>query len=413
MRLTDNPAALNAYLQGLKHLDLSGQKGYFSLRQQATEETLKAKMNFEKAVQLDSGFIEAYLMLGQIYINNLAFDISQRKEYLDSGLVMAEKAISLHDNRIKGGEYRQALSLKSAYMRRQGKIEEARKLFEEGLKYGTVNTPENYKGMFSTYSDFEDYYEAIQAFYKYVELKPGEEIIAPWMYNQFCLVLFYAGFPDVAEKYLLECLNTNLDSANFYHFMCLGNIYNGNFESSIEYANKGMEVNPSSNHMFLLCNKTFSYLLLREFESALETLNEINKHNWLNFPENYFKSLAACIYLRNGQPTLANQYFQEAITNLNNEISTGHRDASLYYSHLELTMIYAALDEKEKALHYLKEVTNKPKIPRWTILILEHHTALDKIRHDPEFVKLQEELTEKYQKEHKRVATLLRQKGEI
>ncbi len=414
VRLTDNPAALNAYLQGLKHLDLSGQKGYFSLRQQATEETLKAKMNFEKAIQLDSGFIEAYLMLGQIYINkNTEFDTSQRKDYLDSGLVMAEKAISLDNNRIKGGEYRQALSLKSTYMRRQGKIEESRKLFEEGLKYGTVNTPGNYMGMFSTYSDFEDYYEAIQAFYKYVELKPEEEIIAPWMYNHLCLVLFYAGFPDVAEKYLLECLNTNLDSANFYHFMCLGNIYSGNFESCIAYANEGMEVNPNANHMYLMCNKTFSYLLLREFESALETLNEINKQNWLNFPENYFKSLTAFVYLRNGQPTLANQYFQEAITNLNNEISTGHRDASLYYSHLELAMIYAALDEKEKALNYLKEVTNKQKIPRWVIVSLENHTALDNIRHDPEFIKLQRELTDKYQKEHQRVATLLRQKGEI
>jgi AraC-like DNA-binding protein/TolB-like protein/Tfp pilus assembly protein PilF len=413
MRLTDNPAALNEYLQGLKYLDLSGQKGSFGLWQQAAEVTLKAKMNFEKAIQLDSGFIEAYLMLGQIYINKLGYNVSQRKEYLDSGLVMAEKAISLHNNRIKGEEYHQALSLKSTYMRRQGKIEESKKLFKEALKYGSVNTPENYKGMFSTYSDFEDYYETINAFYKYVELKPEEELIAPWMYNQFCLVLFNAGFPNVAEKYLLECLNTNLDSANFYHYMCLGNIYSGNFESSITYANKGMKVNPNSNHMFLLCNKTISYLLLREFESALKTLNEINNQNWLNFPENYFKSLAALVYLRNGQPTRANQYFQEAITNLNNEISTGHRDASLFYSHFELAMIYAALDDKERALHYLNEVTNKPKIPRWIIICLENHTAVDNIRHDHEFIKLERELTDKYQKEHKRMATLLRQNGEI
>ncbi len=413
VRITDNPAALNAYLQGLRYLDLSGQKGYFSLWQQAREENLKAKMNFEKAIQLDTGFIEAYLKLGQIYINNLGYDILHRKEYLDSGLVMAEKAISLHNNRIKGDEYRHALSLKSSYMRRQGKIEESRSLFEEGLKYGTVNTPENYKGMFSTYSHLEDYYEAIHAFYKYVELKPEEEIIAPWMYNQFCLVLFYTGFPDVAEKYLLECLNTNLDSVNFYNYMCLGNIYSGNFESSIGYANKGLKINPNSNHLLLLCNKTFSYLLLREFESAFETLNEINKHNWLNFPENYFTSLTALVYLRNGQPTLANQYFQEAITNLNYEISTGHRDASLFYSHFELAMIYAALDDKERALHYLKEVTNKPTIPRWIIICLENHTALDNIRHDHELIKLERELTDKYQKEHKRVATLLRQKGEI
>ena len=165
--------------------------------------------------------------------------------------------------------------------------------------------------------------------------------------------------------------------------------------------------------LYFLCNKTFSYLLLREFESALETLDEINKQNWLNFPDNYFNSLTAFVYLRNGQPTLADQYFQKAITILNNEISTGHRDASLFYSQLELAMIYAALDEKEKALHYLKEVTNRPTIPRWIIVCLENHTALDNIRYDQEFIKLERELTDKYQNEHKRVATLLRQKGEI
>ena len=414
VRITDNPAALNAYLQGLKYLILSTQKGYFSLRQQAIEETLKAKKNFEKAIQLDSGFIEAYVMLGQIYINkNTEFDKSQRKDCLDSGLVMAEKAISLNSNRIKGGEYRKALILKSSVIRLKGKIEESRSLFEESLKYGPVNTSENYLGMFAKYCDFEDYYEAIRTFYKYIELKPEEEIIPPWMYDNLCLVLFHAGFPDVAEKYLLECLNTNLDSVSFYHYMCLGNIYSGNFESSIAYANKGMKINPNSNRMYFLCNKTFSYLLLREFETALETLNEINNQNWLIFPENYFKSLVAFVYLRNGQPMLANQYFQEAITNLKNEISSGHLDASLFYSHLELTMIYAALDENGKALHYLKEVTNKPTIPRWIIISLGNHAALDNIRQDREFIKLERELTDRYQKEHKRIATLLRQKGEI
>ena len=412
-RLTNNPAALNAYLQGLSYLDLSTQKGFHSLRQEALEEMFKAKRNFEKAIQLDPGFIAAYVRLAHIYISKInSFNKSQRNGCLDSGLIMAEKAISLNNDRAKGPDYLFALSLKSTYMEYKGNLSESRRLFEEAIKYDAHHSYGHYEGNFSKYSGFEDYYMAISSFYNYVELKPEDDLIAPWIYHKLCKIFIHTGFQHVAEKYVSEWLNASLDSSIFYQSMSFLYLSGGNFESCIEYANKGIKINHNPYEMYLLSLSAFSYVYLREYTSAFEIIKKIEKKNNPAVPDNYYKSLAAFVYLKNGQPTYANQKFQEIITGLNNEINSGHLNAALYYSHFELAMVYAALDEKEKALHYLKEVTNKTVIPAWMLINLQYFPALDNLKNDREFIKLKKELTDKYQKEHKRLEKLLRRNGE-
>jgi AraC-like DNA-binding protein/TolB-like protein len=407
-RLTWNPAALRFYLMGLQHLELKLQNETKSNWHECIQETFHAKKAFEKAVQLDSGFSAAYVRLGHIFIDVLSQYFPELKiAYLDSGLVCAEKAISLHKDHKKGGEYCRALRLKSSYLRYQGNIKEARRLSEESMKYIPSSTSQYYILNFSKYCDFDDNYEAIEAFYRYIEMKPGEEIMAPWMYNKFSLVLFYAGFPNVAEKYLEESLNIHLDSLDFYNRLCNGHVFSGNFESCMENVNKGIKINPS--HLCFVRHKIISYAFTREFESAFETIMEVKIKNW--FPEYYFKTLAGYVYYMNGQPTLADQIFQEVITNRKNEIISGDLNAALFGSHFELAMIYAALDEKDNALNYLREVKNKSTIPLGMIVCMKHYPLFDNIRNEPEFNKLLKDLEGKYQKEHNRIAALLRQKG--
>jgi tetratricopeptide (TPR) repeat protein len=125
-------------------------------------------------------------------------------------------------------------------------------------------------------------------------MKPEEEIIAPWMYKNICLVLFYAGFTNVAEKYLEESLNIHLDSIDFYRLLGYGYVFSGNFESCLEYANKGIEKNPL--HLCFFGFKMISYAFTREFESAFETLMEVKTKNWL--PKCYFTALAGYVYYK-------------------------------------------------------------------------------------------------------------------
>jgi AraC-like DNA-binding protein/tetratricopeptide (TPR) repeat protein len=409
-QLTDNPVARNRYMQGLSHGDISNRIGSLGRWPEVIEEVTKAKNNFREAIGLDSAFTEAYVMLAHTYISCIdGLDPSKRNQYLDSGLVMAEKAISLCNSNLKENELRVALSLKSDYMLiKKGDIKESRRIFEESLKYRAKSSSENYQGMFAKFCRFEDYYEAIAAFYKYRELKPPEEIIPSWMYNNFCRVLFKTGFPDIAEKYLREALATNLDSLGFYLNMCSGNLFFGTFEHGISYANKALKFKPNPFEMASIYNRALCYVLQGQYDSAFE---EINTYNLDTDPR--LKSAKGYIYNMKGQSDLANRNFQEVAAFLEKAISSNHPDAALNYSHLYLAMNYSALGEKEKALAYLKEVKNKNTIPRWIIVYLQHEPFFDSICNEPEFIKLVKEFEGKYQKEHDRIAGLLREEGEI
>jgi AraC-like DNA-binding protein/tetratricopeptide (TPR) repeat protein len=409
-KLTDNPVARNFYMQGLSHQDLANRMGTAVRWQEGTEHLYRAKTNFRKAIELDPGFTEAYVKLAHIYISNIdGFDRSQRNIYLDSGFVMAEKAISLCNNNIKESEMSRALSLKSDYVfLRKGDIKEARRIFEESRKYSSYSLSANYQGMFAKYCKFEDYYEAIEAFYKYRELKPQEEMVHTWMYNNFCRVLFKTGFPDIAEKYLLEALEVSPDSLEFYRNMSAGNFYFGKFDHGISYANKALKIKPNPFEISLIHNRALCYILLADYDSAFE---DFNRFNMTSSP--FFKSAEGYVYLMKGQSALANQNFREIVKLLENAISTNHPDAALYYSHFYLAMHYSALDEKEKALAYLKEVNNKNTIPRYITIYMQNYPLFDNIRKEPEFIKLLKEFEGKYQKEYKRIATLLKEEGEI
>jgi hypothetical protein len=81
-----------------------------------------------------------------------------------------------------------------------------------------------------------------------------------------------------------------------------------------------------------------------------------------------------------------------------------------YLSHFGLAWTYSAMGEKENALKYLKEVNNRSTIPSWMITFMKDWPLFDNIRNEPEFQKLKKEFEKKYQKEHDRVARLLRKK---
>jgi hypothetical protein len=74
-----------------------------------------------------------------------------------------------------------------------------------------------------------------------------------------------------------------------------------------------------------------------------------------------------------------------------------------------LAWTYSAMGEKENALKYLNEVNNRSTIPSWMITFMNDWPLFDNIRNEPEFQKLKKEFEKKYQKEHDRVARLLKE----
>jgi AraC-like DNA-binding protein/TolB-like protein len=224
-RLTENPAALNYYLQGLQHEVLNNQLETFSNWDEAFKEAFKAKEKLKKAIMLDSGFTAAYVRLGNIYINKLHFRTKDKKlknAYLDSGLVLAEKALLLYEQIPKDRNYRWALSLKSNYYYHKGDIKESKYFTDKVNEIPIPKDEKYYYGRIFKQYDYDNYYECIENFLIYNEIIPEYTIIRPQLYSRFFNSLFLTGFPEVAEHYVQKFLASSDDTIQYYRYLCFG-----------------------------------------------------------------------------------------------------------------------------------------------------------------------------------------------
>jgi tetratricopeptide (TPR) repeat protein len=119
------------------------------------------------------------------------------------------------------------------------------------------------------------------------------------------------------------------------------------------------------------------------------------------------------IYLKNGYSNEANIEFNKAADYYLKHVEYNTKSAQGYYAHAYLACIYSALNEKEKAIEYLKMLKKRKTDSRFWLLALKEYPMFDNIRNEPEFVDVLKDVEAKYQKEHDRVGKLLRELGEI
>lgn len=87
---TDNPAAYDTFLRGLRHLNVRLRGNIDSI--------LKAREEFEKAVGLDPDFARAYAGLGLTYWNQYAYFDHSNDETKRRAIELAERSLSLQQN---------------------------------------------------------------------------------------------------------------------------------------------------------------------------------------------------------------------------------------------------------------------------------------------------------------------------
>ncbi len=409
-QMTESPAALNFYLQGLQHLALNRQMEIFRHWNESIKEVFKAKEKFKKAINLDSNFTAAYVQLGHIYTDKLHHftrDKDLKYAFLDSGLVLAEKALFLYEQEPKDRNYHWALGLKGNYYYHKGDIERFKTIYEQKKKLPVKKDKAYFQGLFYDEEKYENFYGVIENFYSYLEKVEENEVIRPQLYTLTYRTLIFTGFPDVAEKYMRECLTSTDDTLEFYSRLSYGSLCTGNFEECIRYGNLILEQDSSFRSVYLIKRYMFyGYILLKDYVSALKYARHLER--W-----DRDRELIGFIYSMSGNKQKGLEHYSKAIVKYKEDIDLRSLAAAKYESHLFLSWTYSAMDEKKKALKYLKKVNNRSTIPLWMIIYMENWPLFDNIRNEPEFQKLKKEFEKKYQKEHNRVARLLREKGEI
>jgi AraC-like DNA-binding protein/TolB-like protein len=413
-RLTENPAALNYYLQGLQHKALNYQMTTYKTWNEALNETFKAKEKLKKAILIDSSFTAAYVQLAHIYIEQIHFqpviENDLKNAYLDSGLVLAEKAISLYEQIPKERNYTWPSTLKSNYFYFKGDLEKSRQFAVKADEY--QNRPKGegyYEGKTWTQYRYDNYYESIKSFINYSDLVNENKIIPLAMYETYYFNLINTGFPELAVHYLQKNLATTEDTVQYYALLSLGYFHTGNYNNSLKYAKKGIEMDSLFHFVYYIMN---SDIIQKDYADTFNYAKFFEQYeNGIYLPEFPHNEKIGFLFQKRNDQKRAAEYFSCSVEYQLNQINSRTLQAAKYTSHFYLASTYSAMGEKEKALKYLNEVNNRSTIPSWMITSMNDWPLFDNIRNEPEFQRLKNEFEKKYQKEHNRIARLLMEKG--
>jgi serine/threonine protein kinase/Tfp pilus assembly protein PilF len=325
---TDNPQAYGYYLRGKNYMDLD-----YPLEKRYP----KAVQMFEKAVELDPDFAQAYATLSKSHSGFVWYYLDRSEERLEKAKAAAEKALELDPDLAEA-------HLALGYYYYWGKMNYNPAL--EQFAIAQKLQPNNYEILEAiAYVQRRQgkLEEALANFEKAAELAP--QILFVGINETLLLLRRYAE----AEQHIDHYLNFRPDAA--YTYASKSHLYlqwQGNTTKArmaLEDASK--RVSLTDNGWIILVTILVD-LYDRNYQGALDTLNalpvEIIEFRPFYYPK---AQLMAQIYGLTGQKELKRQYYESARDILESKIKEDPDDARL---HSSLGIVYGGLDRKEDAI---------------------------------------------------------------
>jgi len=368
-----------------------GKEEYYDYFVKGDLEALKrADDLFHKALEIDSKYAQALVGLANVYWQMQDDSEYFTENYIDSVLILANLALSFDK------QSSEAYILRGRYYSLQGKGDLALADFEKALRVNPNNGEAYiYIAIFYSYADFV---KAIDNNHKAISVDRGQEL------NLYFLNLaweyFIAGFSDKAYHYNKEALNLDGDSAYYYYSLSEKAFFMEDYNESIEYARKAIELGGTRAQLYLAS----SLLQKGKYKESLEAYE-----NWMKYLEeigdislNNTQRIAYA-YWKNGLIEEAEFYFDKQIEYSLGLIDLNRPWAQNYFPYYDLAGVYAFRGEKEKAYEYLRLFNQIEGVPYWMSKLIKRDELFDSIRDEPEFQQIVREVEAKYQAEHERV----------
>jgi TolB-like protein/AraC-like DNA-binding protein/Flp pilus assembly protein TadD len=379
----NNFDAMNLFLQANDVHNIAESEGKWELN-------IKAEHLYKRAIQLDSTYADSYASLGWI--------VSKRN--IDSALYLANRALHFDD---KNPE---AYTLKGYIYNSKWMYKEATEAYKQSIKFKPNNSSafcylgDLYLRQGNCSSAIEYQLQAFHLENNSIQERNNVE--------SFCTSLNSLGFYKEGEKYAAKLFELNNDSSNYYWGLATADLDLGNYKSAIKSALKmyACDTNNLKNIYLLL----YTYLYLRDFKEAgllLQKYTEIMKQQGRKIEPDY---LLGFVYLGNGQKKEADFHFDGTIKKMLKIIELNEPSITCR-AYLALVKIYAARNEKAKALEYLQKVKDSMGSAFFRIKDFKNCTMLDNIRNEPGFAEYLKEAETRYRNEHDKVEKLLSQEG--
>jgi TolB-like protein/AraC-like DNA-binding protein/tetratricopeptide (TPR) repeat protein len=348
---------------------------------------VKAKRLFATAIQYDSTFAPAYTDLAAIYWSENYFRDYFSKNYLDSVLLLANKALSF-DDRLPDAYYMRAM-----YYGETGNIKQARLDFDKTLQLDP-NHWMAYYGKGALYlEEFPDadYTVALDNFLKAVSRYHGSAL--PFLLQRIAYTLNITGFSELAFRYNLKASQLEQDSAKYFFSMYELGLWGGDPEKAYGFLEKALK--EDSNNVRILWYQAFYLTGKGDFNNTLRVYRKYQKllkENGITMVNDLHR--IALIYSELGMIDSAEYYYKKQIENCNAAIRLG-RPYGISFAYFDLAIIYALKGDREKALENLYIFSKREGMVNWFMF--------GGFKNDPEFQKIRKEIYTKSQAEHERV----------
>jgi Predicted integral membrane protein len=368
----------------------------YRLDKKRTEMLKSSEYHYRQALLFDPQYAAAYLGLASTYWEKNFIHSYLSNSFIDSSFFFANKALNLDD------QLAEAYKVRGDYYMETGKPELAIQEFSQAIKINP-NCWEAYAAMGFLY-EFKDAVIALSNYIKAASLHRGRDL--PKLLAAIANCFFWAGFPKEGSYYDNEEFKLTRDSVTYFLNQGYQEDYIQNWQGKLVFFLKALEVDPSNTTT--IGGLGLTYIFLHQYDKALETyqklLDQLEKSDILSFNQMHRIGYA---FWMNGFKEKANYYFDKQI-----ELSTKGLDLQRInnpFFHYDLAGVYAFRGEKENAYEQLNLFMNTIKWKHsWIITLIQNDPLFDRLRSEPRFQAILNEIISENQAEHDRVSKWLK-----
>lgn len=355
---------------------------------------------YHRALEIDADFALAYTGLARVYWQKQYWDSYFSDSFLDSVLILSDKALSL-DHRLSD-----AYTIRGDYYREKAEVDKAITAYDRAIQLNP-NDWSAYYGRGWAYRPM-DVTHSYRDFLKAASLNRGKELI--FILESLSLAYAYMGFFNLAEIHYKEAYRFEGSEDKHYFNMARVAFWKGRYEESLALSLQAYKLD-SLNLRYLeyIAN---NYDHFKQYDKSLiyykkwkQRIDEtgvarVNAMHRLGFA-----------YWKNGLTEEAETYFNQQMDYCKAMNTTGRTFSQMLWTYYDLAAVYAFRGEKKQAFENLRILNQKEVFSLWIPLTMESDPLFDGIRAEPEFQAIQRDIRSKYEREHQRVRLWLEENG--
>jgi TolB-like protein len=350
----------------------------------------RARKMYNTALKYDSAFALAYVGLASVYWNKNYYKEYFSKNFLDSVLYLAEKALSLDD------QLSDAHNIMGMYYEEKGNGSQALEEYDKAIEFNP--------------NDWMAYYKKgdIKSLQKAVSLNHGPEL--PFIIGTLAMSYIDFGFVEKADSNL-EYLKLIGEPIQYLNFAAYGEHKQGHWEKTIELSKKVFDIDSTNIESLEMLGYCYSFIgqfkeSLKYYKKYVESQKASGQLAFI------FSHRIGYAYFKNGYKKEAEYYLEKQIEYCNGQIKLNRPWAQELYPYYDLAGVYAFKGDKVKAYKNLKNY-NQRKEPEglWMVSLIKTDPLFNSIRNEPEFQQIVRDVEARQQALHERVKEQLKEQG--